>query len=61
MADTAQIPVLEADHHAAKTYVCVTVALLAVAFATLIARIIFKIRLRLLFTLDDYLIVVGAV
>jgi hypothetical protein len=61
MAEPTQFPVSELDHHAARAFVCVTVVLLTVSFATLIARIVFKIQSKLLFTLDDFLIIAGFV
>jgi hypothetical protein len=61
MAEPTQFPVSELDHHAARVFVCVSVVLLTVSFATLIARIVFKIQSRLVFTLDDYLIIAGFV
>jgi hypothetical protein len=49
------------DHYAATKFVSVTVVLLTLAFASLTARFFFKIQLKLLFTLDDYLISFGSV
>lgn len=57
----AQFPVSELDHHSAKVFIGVTVPLLAASLATLTARMIFKIRSQLLFALDDFLILAGAV
>jgi len=57
----SQFPISELDRHAARVFVGATVPLLALSLAAVTARIVFKIRSRLLLTLDDYLIVTGAV
>jgi len=56
-----QYPVSELDHHEARVFIGTTVALLTLSLAAVAARITFKIRSRLLLTVDDYLIVAGAV
>ncbi|KAE9370243.1 hypothetical protein N431DRAFT_426637 [Stipitochalara longipes BDJ] len=61
MADLpTQFPVSDLDHHAARVFVGTTVALLILSLAAVTARILFKLRSKLLFALDDYLIVAGA-
>jgi len=57
----SQTPITERDHEAARVFVGTTIILLALSLAAVSARLIFKIRSKLLFTLDDYLIVAGAV
>ncbi|KAF4625082.1 hypothetical protein G7Y89_g13087 [Cudoniella acicularis] len=59
MAELPQIPLTEADHHAAMVFVAVTVPLLAVALASLAARITHKIQSQLSLGWEDYLIAVG--
>jgi hypothetical protein len=61
MAEPTQFPLSELDHDAARVFVCVSVVLLVISFATLIARIVFKIQSRLVFTVDDGLIIAGFV
>jgi hypothetical protein len=61
MAEPTQFPLSVLDHYEARKFVCVTVLLLTISLATVTARVIFKLRSKLLFTLDDYLIVAGAV
>ncbi len=61
MAESQPFPVSVLDHYAATKFVSVTTVLLTLALASLTARVLFKFRLKLLFTLDDYLILFGAV
>ena len=61
MAAPIQFSVSELDHHASRVFVGVTVALLTISLATLTSRIVFKMRSKLYFTLDDYLIAAGFV
>ena len=61
MAESQPVPVSAVDHYAATKFVSVTVVLLTLALASLTARVLFKIRAKLLFNLDDYLILFGAV
>jgi hypothetical protein len=60
-ASPSQTPITERDHEGARIFVGTTVVLLALSLAAVTARLIFKIQSKLLFTLDDYLIVAGAV
>lgn len=60
-ADAQMTPVTDDDHHAALTFICVTVPLLALALATLIARISIKLRRALRLGWDDHFLVVGCV
>ena len=57
----SQLPVTALDRHAAREFIGTTVVLLTLSLAAVTARVVFKIRSRLLLTLDDYLIVAGAV
>ena len=61
MAIPVQFPVSELDHHASRVFVGVTVVLLTISLTTLTSRIVFKIRSKLYFTVDDYLIAAGFV
>jgi hypothetical protein len=61
MAESQPVPVSALDHYDATKFVSVTVVLLTLAFASLTARVLFKIRAKLSFNLDDYLILLGAV
>jgi hypothetical protein len=61
MAQPNQFPISDLDHHTAREFVSATVIFLVISLATVTARVIFKIRSKLLFTLDDFFIVAGAV
>jgi hypothetical protein len=57
----APIPLTKEDHYAARVYVGFTSVLFVIALATLLARIGFKLRARVKFGWDDYLIILGFV
>lgn len=59
--DPNQLPVTPAARSAAMIFVGVTVPLYAIAFATLITRILFKLRLGVRLGLDDGFIIIGFV
>ena len=59
--DPNLVPITDAAHQAARLYVGVTVPLYAIALATLIARIAFKLRSSVRLAVDDYLIIIGFV
>jgi len=61
MAEPSQIPLTEADHHAATVFVSVTVVLAVISVATLVARIVSKFQSSLPYVWEDYLILAGAV
>ncbi|KAH8667570.1 hypothetical protein BGZ60DRAFT_409540 [Tricladium varicosporioides] len=61
MADQVQIPIAQADHHAAKLFVCITAPLFTLSLITLTARIVLKVRSGLHIGWDDGLILVGFV
>ncbi|CZR60532.1 uncharacterized protein PAC_10428 [Phialocephala subalpina] len=61
MADPSQVPISAEAHHAANLFVGLTVPLFTAALATIINRIVFKLRSRVRLGLDDGFIVVGFV
>lgn len=61
MAGPSQVPLTEADHYQATVFVSVTVVLAVIAVATLVNRIISKLRSGSSYLWEDYLILAGTV
>lgn len=61
MGEPIQFPIAEADHHAARSFVCITAPLFTLSLVTLTTRIVLKVRSGLRIGVDDGLILAGFV